>query len=102
MWSPAELANVPKFASGCLVVTFSIIPEVAWVRFPPHQVRGIPLLCFLLGGGTAFTSTMSLKMMSLEVTKFAKFVKRYIIDRADMFPDGPVEVEDLQMSAGVH
>ena len=102
MWSLTELANVPKFSSRCLMGTFSIIPEVAWVGFPPCRVRSISLLCFLLEGGTTFAGTMSLKMMSLKVTEFVEFIKRYIINRANVFLDGPVKVEDFQMSTRVH
>jgi hypothetical protein len=86
---------MPKFASGGLMATFSIIPEAAWVSFHPSWVRSISLLCFSLRGGTAFASTMSLAMMSLEVTKFVEFIEQDIVDRANVLLDGPVKVEDL-------
>lgn len=102
MWSPTELTNVPKFASRYLMGTFSIISEVAWVGFPPRQVRSVSLLSFLLGGGTTFAGTTSLKMMSLEVMKFVEFIKWYIINRAHVFLNGTVKVEDFWMSVQVH
>ena len=41
-------------------------------------------------------------MASLEVTKFVEFAKGYIIDRPNMFLEGSIKVEGLQMGAQVH
>ena len=75
--------------------TLLLIPKVAWISLSPGEVRTVSLLHFLLWRSTAFTTTMSMEMSSFKVVKFAEFVKGYIVDRSNVFPDGPVEVKDL-------
>jgi hypothetical protein len=75
--------------------TLALIPKAAWISLSPGEVGTVSLLRFLLRRGTAFSSTMSMEMPSFKVAKFVEFVKGYIVDRSDVFPDGPVEVKDL-------
>ena len=75
--------------------TLPFVPKAAWISLSPGEVGTVSLLRFLLRRATAFASTMSMKMLSFKVAKFVEFIKGYIVDRSDVFPDGLVEVKDL-------
>ena len=76
------LTYMAKLAGQCLVLTLSFIPETAGVRFSPAhtQVGALLFINSLFGMCTAFSSTMTMEMLSFQIMEFPKFIKQDIVN----------------------
>jgi hypothetical protein len=57
---------------------------------------------FLFGGSTAFASAMSMEIVGFKISEFAELVERDIVDRANTFADGLIQVKDLPVGAQLY